>query len=59
MVQGFIAGGDKALRSAVEGCEDSREQGVETVEKAAVTEKDVVVGITASGSASYVLASLE
>lgn len=59
MVQGFIAGGDKALRSAVEGCEDSREQGVETVEKAAVTEKDVVVGITASGSASYVLAALE
>lgn len=59
MVQGFIAGGDQALRNAVEGCEDSREQGVETVQKAAVCEKDVVVGITASGSASYVLAALE
>lgn len=59
MVQGFIAGGDQALRNAVEGCEDSREQGVETVQKAGVTAKDVVVGITASGSASYVLAALE
>lgn len=59
MVQGFIAGGDKALRCAVEGCEDSREQGAETIETAAVTDKDVVVGITASGSAAYVLAALE
>lgn len=59
MVQGFIAGGDRALRNAVEGCEDSREQGVQTIQQAGVSGKDVVVGITASGSAMYVLAALE
>ncbi len=58
LVQGFIAGGDTALRSAVEGCEDSAEQGVETIRAAGVGEKDVVVGITASGGAPYVLAAV-
>lgn len=56
LVQGFIAGGDKALRCPVEGCEDSSDQGVTDVDKAGVTGQDVVVGITASGSAPYVLA---
>ncbi|MEG1068967.1 MAG: N-acetylmuramic acid 6-phosphate etherase [Ruthenibacterium sp.] len=59
LVQGYIAGGDIALRQAVEGCEDSREQGCETIVSAGVTAKDVVIGITASGSAPYVLAAIE
>lgn len=59
LVQGFIAGGDTALRNAVEGCEDSREQGVQAVRDAQVGPRDVVVGITASGGAPYVLAAVE
>lgn len=59
LVQGFIAGGDTALRNAVEGCEDSREQGVQTICDAGVQAGDVVVGITASGGAPYVLAAIE
>lgn len=55
LVQGYIAGGDVALRTAVEGCEDSEEQGRKDVEKVGVTSKDVVVGITASGRTPYVM----
>ena len=56
MVQGFIAGGDRALRHAVEGCEDSAEDGERLIDELAVGADDAVVGITASGSATYVLA---
>lgn len=59
LVQGYIAGGDKALRTAIEGCEDDRNLGEELIDKCKVTEKDVVVGISASGSASFVVAALE
>lgn len=59
MVQGHIAGGDHALRFAVEGFEDSAEEGVALIERCGVTEKDAVVGITASGSAQFVIASLK
>ncbi|MDD5937734.1 MAG: N-acetylmuramic acid 6-phosphate etherase [Clostridiales bacterium] len=59
MVQGYIAGGDIALRHPVEGCEDSREDGVALINSLKVSEKDAVVGITASGSAPYVLAAVE
>ncbi len=59
MVQGYIAGGDRALRNAVEGCEDSREEGEQVIRQAGVSSRDVVIGITASGSAAYVLAAVE
>ena len=59
MVQGYIAGGDVALRKAVEGCEDSREDGIALMDSLKVCSRDAVVGITASGSAPYVLAALE
>lgn len=59
LVQGYIAGGDVALRKAVEGCEDSAEQGIRTVEDAQVTGRDAVIGITASGSAPFVLAAIQ
>ena len=47
MVQGYIAGGDTALRHPVEGCEDSEEEGVRLIEELQVGPKDAVVGITA------------
>lgn len=59
MVQGYIAGGDIALRNAVEGCEDSEEAGRSVMEECLITQKDVVVGISASGSAAFVLSALK
>ncbi|WP_340022674.1 N-acetylmuramic acid 6-phosphate etherase [Paenibacillus sp. FSL K6-1096] len=58
MVQGYIAGGDIALRSAVEGCEDDEEAGIALVDSIGVTDRDVVIGISASGSAKFVIAAL-
>ncbi|WP_314591319.1 N-acetylmuramic acid 6-phosphate etherase [Paenibacillus terrigena] len=58
IVQGHIAGGDGALRTAVEGCEDNAEEGIALIERCGVTDKDVVIGITASGSAQFVIAGL-
>ncbi len=58
LVQGFIAGGDIALRNAVEGCEDDADEGIALIESIGVTNQDVVIGISASGSASYVIAAL-
>lgn len=58
LVQGYIAGGDIALRNAVEGCEDDEEEGISLVESIGVTEQDVVIGISASGSAKFVIAAL-
>ncbi len=57
-IQGYIAGGDAALRTAVEGCEDSEEEGRKQVIECNVTEKDVVIGITASGNAMYVIGAI-
>ena len=59
LVQGYIAGGDIALRTAVEGCEDNADEGIALVENIGVTDKDVLIGISASGSANYVIAALE
>lgn len=58
MVQGFIAGGDTALRSAVEGAEDDEAAGETLVDRLKAGENDVICGITASGSAPYVLAAM-
>ena len=55
LVQGFIAGGDMALRTAVEGCEDDECAGRRLVQDIGVTPRDVVIGITASGTAAYVI----
>lgn len=59
LVQGHIAGGDVALRLAVEGYEDNAEEGIALIERCGVTDKDVVIGITASGSAQFVIAGLK
>jgi len=58
MVQGYIAGGDTALRYPVENCEDNEEDGVSLMNQLKVGPNDAVVGITASGSTPYVLAAL-
>jgi len=55
MIQAYIAGGDVALRTAVEGFEDDDEAGQQMVKTLGITEKDVLIGITASGSAPFVL----
>jgi len=57
-VIGVIAGGDKALRSAVEKVEDSPEQAQIDLEQLSINAQDSVVGITASGSTPYVLGGL-
>jgi N-acetylmuramic acid 6-phosphate etherase len=58
LVQGFIAGGDAALRRSIEAVEDDAEAGAQVVREAGVSEADVVVGITASGGAPWVLGAL-
>ncbi|MBP5158916.1 MAG: N-acetylmuramic acid 6-phosphate etherase [Lachnospiraceae bacterium] len=59
LVQGFIAGGDKALRTAIEGCEDNEELGFAQIGEAGVRPGDTVIGITASGSARFVIGALK
>ena len=59
LVVGIIAGGDGALRRAVENAEDSKEAGVRDVSALNINENDTVVGISAAGGAAYVLGALE
>ncbi len=59
MVQAVIAGGRRALTQAVEGAEDNRAQGAKDLSKRGLNNKDVVVGIAASGGTPYVLGALE
>lgn len=59
LVQGFIAGGDKALRKAVEGAEDSRELGAKELMDLGFGSQDVLCGIAASGRTPYVLGAME
>ncbi|ALS00836.1 N-acetylmuramic acid 6-phosphate etherase [Enterococcus silesiacus] len=58
MVQGLIAGGQKAMTIAVEGAEDSQELGQQDLLKLNLTDKDIVVGIAASGRTPYVIGGL-
>ena len=58
LVIGLIAGGDKAIRNAVEFAEDSLTQGWEDLKKHSISNKDVVVGIAASGTTPYVISAL-
>lgn len=59
MVIGIIAGGDTALRNAVEGAEDVREEGAKAMDAHNVGPLDFVVGIAASGTTPYVQGALE
>ncbi len=59
LVNGIIAGGDQAIRKAVEFAEDDRNQGWIDLSEFHLTKNDVLVGIAASGSTPYVLGALE
>ncbi len=59
LVIGIIAGGEKAITTAVEFAEDDKEQGWKDLEAYNISDKDVVVGIAASGTTPYVIGALE
>jgi N-acetylmuramic acid 6-phosphate etherase len=59
MVIGLIAGGDKAIRKAVEFAEDDTQQGWNDLLQHNISEKDFVIGIAASGTTPYVTGAIE
>src|ERR1041385_3805176 len=59
LVIAVIAGGEKAITTAVEFAEDDKEQGWLDLQAHHVSEKDAVVGIAASGTTPYVIGALE
>lgn len=59
LVIGIIAGGDTAIRKAVEFAEDSTEQGWLDLQEHAISKDDVVIGITASGTTPYVIGAID
>ena len=59
MVQAIIAGGNRALRCAIEDAEDSAAGGARDLSQAKITKRDVLVGISASGTTAYVLGALK
>ncbi|WP_299254972.1 N-acetylmuramic acid 6-phosphate etherase [uncultured Lacinutrix sp.] len=59
MVVGLIAGGDIAIRKAVEFAEDSTNQGWKDLQEHNINKNDVVVGIAASGTTPYVIEALK
>ncbi|HXB41078.1 MAG TPA: N-acetylmuramic acid 6-phosphate etherase, partial [Bacteroidia bacterium] len=58
-VIGLIAGGDAAIRKAVEFAEDDAEQGWKDLQKHKINKNDVVIGIAASGTTPYVVGALK
>jgi N-acetylmuramic acid 6-phosphate etherase len=59
LVRALIAGGRPAVTGAVEGAEDSQENAQRDLRAINLTRRDIVVGITASGTTPYVLAALK
>lgn len=59
LVIGLIAGGDAAIRKAVEFAEDDEEQGWKDLKKHKINFRDVVIGIAASGTTPYVVGALK
>jgi N-acetylmuramic acid 6-phosphate etherase len=58
-VIGLIAGGDQAIRKAVEHAEDDPDQGWKDLEQHLINQQDVLVGIAASGRTPYVIGALK
>lgn len=58
-VIGIIAGGDTAIRKAVEFAEDNKNQAWEDLQKWNINQNDVVIGIAASGTTPYVIGGLQ
>ena len=59
LVIGLIAGGDSAIRKAVEAAEDNEEMGWEELQKFDINDLDTVVGIAASGRTPYVVGAVK
>ncbi|MBO0420961.1 N-acetylmuramic acid 6-phosphate etherase [Vagococcus fluvialis] len=59
LVQGIIAGGESAMTVAVEGAEDSITLAEEDFRERGLTDKDIVIGISASGRTPYVIGGLK
>ena len=57
-VVGLIAGGDTAIRNAVENAEDDKEMAWKDLAKYQINEKDIIIGIAASGTTPYVIHGL-
>jgi N-acetylmuramic acid 6-phosphate etherase len=58
MVQAIIAGGERALRYATEDAEDSISAGSHDLKRAKISRRDVIVGVSASGTTPYVLGAI-
>jgi len=59
LVVGIMAGGDRAIRKAVEFAEDDPEQGWADLQEHNICEQDVLIGIAASGRTPYVIGAIE
>ena len=59
LVIGIMAGGDKAMRKAVEFAEDNTDLGWKDLQTYNINENDVVIGIAASGTTPYVIGALK
>ncbi|MBM3451582.1 MAG: N-acetylmuramic acid 6-phosphate etherase [Bacteroidetes bacterium] len=59
LVVGIIAGGDQAIRKAVEFAEDDTDQAWQDLNEFSITKNDIIVGIAASGSTPYVLGAID
>ncbi len=59
LIIGLIAGGEKAIQHAVENAEDSDTNGWEDLELHEINDKDVVIGIAASGTTPYVIGAMQ
>ncbi|WP_416324529.1 N-acetylmuramic acid 6-phosphate etherase [[Eubacterium] hominis] len=56
---GIMAGGKEAMYRAIEGAEDSKELAIEDLKNVNLNEKDIVIGIAASGRTPYTISALE
>src|SRR5690554_4575574 len=59
MVIGLIAGGDAAIRRAVENAEDDRQQIIDDLKTYNISSNDFLIGIAASGTTPYVLGGID
>lgn len=59
IVQGIIAGGNKAIFTSIEGAEDDEEKGRNLIKEKGINPKDVVIGITASGRTPFVIGAMK
>lgn len=59
MFNGIIAGGEKCMFTAAENAEDNAEAAIRDLENKGFSAKDILIGISASGSAAYVMSAIE